>query len=263
MNKTVNLAGTTVMVTRPVEPFPSWDPLIDRLVNCQARVISHPVIELTRPENDSQIEAAIRSLEQYEWVVFLSRAGVLFLKQFLEDNGGQLSQIGSAKIAAIGAGTALALEDCGLNVDLVPDEPSSRGLGAALVEKTMGPILFFRANRGSDEIAQMLHHARRKFEEVVVYESRDVAAVDPQVLQQLADGKFDWVTITSSAIARSAIRLFGSALHQTKLVSIGPSVSKELERSGFKVAVDSEYASFESLVASLFPKGPATNATVE
>ena len=150
-----------------------------------------------------------------------------------------------------------------MNVDLVPDEPSSRGLGAALVEKTMGPILFFRANRGSDEIAQMLHHARRKFEEVVVYESRDVAAVDPQVLQQLADGKFDWVTITSSAIARSAIRLFGSALHQTKLVSIGPSVSKELERSGFKVAVDSEYASFESLVASLFPKGPATNATVE
>lgn len=251
MNITENLTGKSVMVTRPIEPFSGSDPLIDQFVNFQARVISHPVIKLVRPENDQNIMAAIGNLGQYDWVVFVSRTGVLFLHQILEVNGKHLSQLGSAKIAAIGAGTAAALQECGLHVDLLPDEPSSRGLGTALVEGTSGPILCFRANRGSDEIARILHHANRKFEEVVVYESRDVAVADAQILQQLADGEIDWVTMTSSAIARSAIRLFGMALHQSKLVSIGPSVSAELRRGGFDVAVESEHASFESLVRSV------------
>lgn len=253
MNRTHNLAGTTVMVTRPSELFSGSDRLIDRLVNCQARVLSHPVIELAKPANDQDILAAIENLKQFHWVVFLSRPGVLFLRNFLEARGGQLSQLGSAKIAAIGAGTAMAIRKCGLKVDLLPDKANSRALGAALIERTTGPILFFRANRGSDEIAQMLCRSNRKFDEVVVYESRDVQAADPQILQQLVQGDIDWVTITSSAIARSAIRLFGSALHQSKLVSIGPAVSKELKRSGFNAAVESKHASFESLVASLLP----------
>ena len=46
-------------------------------------------------------------------------------------------------------------------------------------------------------------------EQVVVYASASVEAADPAVAVALAAGRIDWVTITSSSIARAIVRLFG------------------------------------------------------
>jgi uroporphyrinogen III methyltransferase/synthase len=51
-------------------------------------------------------------------------------------------------------------------------------------------------------------------------------------LQSLKSGHVDWTTVTSSAIARSLARMFGEALHKTRLVAISPITAEVLSDLG-------------------------------
>jgi uroporphyrinogen III methyltransferase/synthase len=77
-------------------------------------------------------------------------------------------------------------------------------------------------------------------EQVVVYESVDVARADGSIVTAMAGGKIDWTTVTSSAIARSLVRLFGESLRKTKLVAISPLTAETLGELGFSPAVTAD-----------------------
>ena len=47
-------------------------------------------------------------------------------------------------------------------------------------------------------------------EQIVVYDSRDILQADEDITEQLEKQQIDWVTVTSSAIAGSLVRLFGT-----------------------------------------------------
>jgi len=77
---------------------------------------------------------------------------------------------------------------------------------------------------------------------VVVYTSRDVAEPRPVVRQALSEGRIDWVLVTSSAIARSLVSLFGEQLGKAHLASISPVTSATLRELGHEPAAEaSEY----------------------
>ena len=67
----------------------------------------------------------------------------------------------------------------------------------------------------------------------------------------LQAGKIDWVTVTSSAIARATVALFGEDLKQTKLVSISPNVTQVLTDFGFEVAAEASAPGMSELVAAV------------
>jgi uroporphyrinogen III methyltransferase/synthase len=69
-------------------------------------------------------------------------------------------------------------------------------------------------------------------DQVVVYTSTDVTQPDPDVAAALREGKIDWITVTSSAIARSLVQLFSEDLRRAKLVSISPITTATLQELG-------------------------------
>jgi uroporphyrinogen III methyltransferase/synthase len=100
-------------------------------------------------------------------------------------------------------------------------------------------------------LAEQLSQSGGQVEQVVVYTSRDVAAAEPEVLSQLADGKIDWVTVTSSAIARSVVRLLGEGLRRTRLVSISPITSATLAELGQEVSAEANPYTMSGIVAAV------------
>ncbi|HUG70089.1 MAG TPA: uroporphyrinogen-III synthase [Pirellulaceae bacterium] len=58
------------------------------------------------------------------------------------------------------------------------------------------------------------------------------------IADELAAGKIHWVTVTSSAIARSLASMFGSNLSQARLASISPITSAMLRECGFEPDVE-------------------------
>ena len=81
-------------------------------------------------------------------------------------------------------------------------------------------------------LAEMLSAAGAVVEQAVVYESRDVAVPDEEIVQALASSRIDWTTVTSSAIARSLVAMFGEALRKTRLVAISPLTADVLSDLG-------------------------------
>ena len=88
-------------------------------------------------------------------------------------------------------------------------------------------FLLIRASRGREVLAEQLTAAGAEVEQIVVYTSADVMQADPNVSALLRAGRIDWITVTSSAIARSLAAMFGGELR----CQAGEHQSVDLERA--------------------------------
>jgi uroporphyrinogen III methyltransferase/synthase len=98
--------------------------------------------------------------------------------------------------------------------------------------------LLARASRGREVLPDQLRDAGGQVDQIVVYRSSDVAAADPAISKELAAGRIDWITVTSSAIARSLANMFGEDLRRARLASISPITSATLSELGFPPAAE-------------------------
>jgi uroporphyrinogen III methyltransferase/synthase len=243
------LFGRRVLVTRPRRQAA---PLARQLTELGAQVDIHPVIEVSEPSDWQPVDRALARLDRYDWLVFSSANGVCSLLDRLLHNGGDLRSFGSVRLAAMGPGTADELARYQLRADLVPERYRAEALADALAAEAKGrSLLLVRASRGREVLAQRLAAAGALVEQVVVYSSDDVDRADPEVALALAKGQIDWITVTSSAIARSLARLFGDDLRRSKLASISPITSEALRERGYWPVVEARRYTMDGVVEAI------------
>lgn len=232
------LFGKTVLVTRPAG---QGGAMADRLADLGARVLEQPTIEISPPDDFGPLDGAIDQLGEYDWVVFSSRNGVDALLSRMAELGRDARSFGTAKVAAIGPATAEALGAWRLSADVTPDRYEAEELAKSLAGSAEGKrFLLIRASRGREVLAETLTGAGATVDQVVAYVSRDVETADPAVLAEVAAGRIDWITVTSSAIARSAAALFGSSVAKAEVLprfaAISPLTAGALAEAGYEAA---------------------------
>lgn len=243
------LFGQRVLVTRPGDQA---GPLADLLADLGAEVLIQPAIRISEPPDWRPVDEALERLPSYDWLVFSSSNGVASLLNRLLAGGSDLRRLGSVRLAAIGPGTADALAAFHLRADLIPDEFRAESLAAALAVEASGKrFLLARASRGREVLAEQLRSAGAVVDQVVVYSSTDVDVADEQVAQRLAAGEIQWLTVTSSAIARSLAGLFGEDLRKTRLASISPITSATLRELGYEPAVEAREYTIPGVVEAI------------
>lgn len=229
------LFGQTVLVTRPRHQA---GPMVARLRELGCEVHVQPAIKIGPPPKvENLCDAALRCGE-FHWIVFSSSNGVESFLSAVYQCGGDARRLGGVKLAAIGPATVETLAQHNLKADLCPEQYRAEALAAALAPDCGDRrVLLVRASRGREVLAEMLTEAGAEVEQVVAYQSSDVTTPDPDIAEALADGRIQWVTVTSSAIARSLVALFGDALRGAKLVAISPLTASVLEELGYPAAV--------------------------
>ncbi len=242
------LSGKRIVVTRPLGQA---DAMRDTLQELGADVLVQPAIEISPPADWAPVDAALARLDQFDWLVFSSANGVRYFFDRLLAIGGDLRRLGHVRLAAIGPGTAEELTDFRLRADLVPSQFRAEALAEALAATEGQRYLLIRASRGREVLAEQLRAAGREVEQVVTYCSSDVEQPIPEIADLLAGGQIDWVTVTSSAIARSLAALFGDRLRRAKLASISPVTSATLRELGFQPAVEAIDYTMPGLVSAI------------
>ncbi len=243
------LRGRVVLVTRPGEQAQELRELLTAL---GAEVLEQPGISVSDPPDWSPVDAALEHIASYDWVVFSSSNGVKRLLDRLLLRGGSLDRLAAVKLAAIGPGTAAELVRYGLTAAVVPEEYRAESLADALAPQAAGKrFLLARASRGRQVLPERLIAAGGIVEQVVVYSSDDVETADPQVAAALTAGRVDWVTVTSSAIARAIVGLFGEELRKARLASISPVTSQTLRELGHPPAAEATQYTMAGLVAAI------------
>ncbi len=243
------LFGQTVLVTRPAHQAGE---LVEQLEERGASVLLQPAIAVREPRSWEQVDSVLARLHMFDWLVFSSVNGVHALLGRLAAMGRDLRALAGVRLAGIGPATVAALAEYHLRADLQPERYQAEDLADALAPDAAGRrFLLARASRGREVLGERLREAGGTVEQIVVYESIDVTQPDPDVALQLREGRIDWTTVTSSAIARSLWALFGDALQQTRLVSISPVTTATLRELGLEPAAEAAEATLPGVVDAL------------
>lgn len=160
--KRPGLAGAGVLLTRPRHQAGE---LADAIAAAGGRVIDFPVMDIVGRDRRA-IDADLDSLGEADIVIFVSANAV---------EHGFAAARGGARLAAIGAATAAALEAAGGHVDILPAAGfDSEALLAepALVAVGGRRILIVRGNGGRELLGDTLRQRGAKVDYLAVYERR-------------------------------------------------------------------------------------------
>jgi uroporphyrinogen III methyltransferase / synthase len=245
------LFGRRIIVTRTRQQAGA---LSARLRLLGADVTELPTIKVVPPENLMDFGELVRDSFQYDWVVFTSPNGVtaffdLFFKLYNDARA-----LGSARIAAIGPGTAKRVKDFYLAVDLQPEESVAERLVEAFQRHESVENLKFllvRAANARDVLPKSLTQLGAIVDEAIAYrtvpETDDITGAK----KRFTDEGADLITFTSSSTVENFLAMKLPWPKGIKTASIGPITSDTMNQGGLKVDVEASQHDIDGLVDAI------------
>lgn len=259
------LFGRRVVVTRARAQAGELSVALERL---GAGVLEFPTIEVRPPEDFGPLDAAIRDLDSFDWLVFTSVNGVEAFVERLEHHGLDLRAVPrDAKVAAIGPATAERARGVGLRVDVVPREFRAEALIGELAGDSLSGkrILIPRARVAREILPEKLREAGAEVVVPPAYESVPSSEGKEELARRLEGGEVDCVTFTASSTVENFVGAFGEGearrlLSGTRVVCIGPITAGTARGHGLRVDAEAREYTIPGLVEAvtdLFAADPA------
>lgn len=249
------LFGRRIVVTRAREQASA---LAERLQAEGAEVLEFPAIEIVPPESWEPLDAALRRIVEYRWIIFTSANGVRFFWDRMRAAQRDARSLARARVAAIGPATAEALLARGIEADLLPAEYKAEGILAALADEPMGgaQILIPRAETARDVLPAELERRGATVDVVPAY--RTVRSDrEAKALRDLLKAKrVHAVTFTSSSTVTNFCRALGEAdvpalLDGVTVACIGPITAATARERGLTPHIVCADYTIPALVAAL------------
>jgi uroporphyrinogen III methyltransferase/synthase len=260
------LSGIRVMVARPADQAIS---LYRDLRDLGAEVLPYPTIA-TREKLDPAVWGSVKRISgDCQWLVFTSENGVrYFIKQWRKQIG-DIRGIARYRIAAVGAGTARALDSYFLSADFIPSEATTQELARQLASEPEFPgstVVRVRGNLADDTVERTLSEAgASSVVPLQVYETYHPVWPD-EMKKKLLTYLPDAVILTSGSSAEGLADILsgdelGKVTARARIFSIGPSTSKKIRSLGMSVDHESAVHTIPAIVEDLvvfyrdLPKG--------
>jgi uroporphyrinogen-III synthase len=244
------LAGRRVLVTRAAHQAGK---LSEGLRALGAEPVEVPVLEIRAPESFAALDAALRRLDSYDWLILTSANTVRALAGRAAALGIALAQRDGLKVAAVGEATAEAARKTGFILTFVPEFYVAESLVEGLMSRTAGrKILLARAAVARDLIPDALRAAGASVDVVDAYQNFMPEGVPEQLRQALVEG-VDAVTFTTSSSVRHLAAAAGAAkvswpFAGVAAISIGPITSATLRELGWEPAVEANPSDVSGLI---------------
>jgi uroporphyrinogen-III synthase len=223
-----------------------------------ARVIEIPFIEICKPQSFAPMDAALKSLKNYDWLILTSANGVEAMWNRLRRLRITRGQLKHLQIAAIGPATKRAIVKHGLKVKMVPEEYVAESVVKGLKDKVNGKrVLLVRAKVARDVIPDSLRKAGAQVEVVEAYETvvPEKSKTRLRALMKKKDERPQVVTFTSSSTVRNFVELLGrpqaNALKNIQFASIGPVTSATLKEFGLPVSIEAREFTMGGLIRAI------------
>lgn len=244
-----------------------------------ADVIEIPFIEIRKPKSFQPLDAALKTLGTYNWLILTSVNGVEAMWDRMErireghDFSRAVRTLKSTatlaaegpllRIAAIGPATKKAIEQRGAKVHVVPKEYIAESVVRSLKKKVKGKrVLLVRAKVARDVIPRELSKAGAHVDVVEAYETVVPQSSRARLRATLKSPKKrpHVVTFTSSSTVRNFVELLGPrqtsktrslALAEIRMASIGPVTSSTLREQGLAVDIAAKEFTIPGLIAAI------------
>ena len=207
--------------------------LRDRLEELGAAVTEMDYSVLTPYRENMNLERALKKAGEYSWVVLTSPNGVESFFDYLKKLKLDVRKLVGLQFAVIGTGTAAALEKRGVYASYLPEKYNVESFADGLCKKVNKneKILILRAEQGSDVLTEKLDTAELHYTDVKIYDIR----VDDDKRKDALSGvqDMDFITFASGSGVRGFLEDGGAIPAKTKIVCIGDSTQKMLQKYGY------------------------------
>lgn len=250
------LAGKRIVITRAPDQAVEMTRTLEGL---GAEVLLMPTVEFAPPEDWQKLDAQLRELDGLDAILFLSRNAVRYVFGRCRELGIKCEALQSKKcmIAAVGQGTAQAIESEGFRVDYVAKNQSGESLVSELGSRVAGrKVLLPRSDRGDERLSKALHDAGAQVAEVVAYRTASPEEIDRELLSRVREAKVDAIVFASP----SAFQTFADCMGRDELATlstrirfaaIGPTTANAMRNAGARVGIQSVEPSAAGVANSL------------
>jgi uroporphyrinogen-III synthase len=222
-----------------------------------ATVIEIPFIEIRKPRSFKPLDSALKKLDSYDWLILTSVNGVDAMWERLDKLPLRNRHLEHLRIAAIGPATEKAINQRGVEVDVVPTEYVAEAVVRSLRRRVKGKrVLLVRAKIARDVIPRELRKAGALVDVVEAYETVMPQSSGKRLRGALEDPRRrpHVVTFTSSSTVRNFVALLGSRelkLDGVQLASIGPVTSSTLRELGLRTDIAAKEFTIPGLVGAI------------
>ncbi len=254
------LTGKTILVTRAAEQSSKFTNLLQQQ---GATVIEMPALTITPPSSWQDLDRAIATINEFNWLILTSANGVNYFFERLATLGHDARILSEIKIAVVGKKTADVLQQRHLKPDFIP----SNFVADSLVENfpaalNRQKILFPRVETGGrDVLVKELTAKGAEIVEVAAYQSKCPETIAPEAWQALQQQQINIITFASSKTVTNFVRLIKSQLppgrsldtllENITIASIGPQTSKTCEQLLGRVDLEAQEYTLEGLTQAI------------
>ena len=236
------LLGRTVVVTRAAAQAGR---LSGKLRAAGAEVLEVPTIRIDDPADGGvALDDAIAGVAAYDWVVLTSVNGAERFCARLRDG----RDLAGVRLAAIGPGTAAALTDQHLQVDLLPERYVAESLLESFsppAEGERGRVLLPRAAVARDVLPEGLAELGWQVDVVETYRT---LPRHPSTAELDAIATADAITFTSASSVQHFVTAAGAAAAPPAVAAIGPITASRAEELGVAVTEVADPHTLDALV---------------
>ena len=249
------LCGKRIVVTRTREQASELSSMLESL---GADVIELPTIRIAPPSDKRDFAEAVVDAPHYDWLIFSSPNGVRRFFQAFFAVYEDIREIGGARIAAVGPGTAAELKKYGLMVDVMPQKAVAEELIAEFDRKgeEFGGVanvtmLWVHGEQARRVIYDELMKRQAIVDECLAYstvpETEDVSGAQARLREEGADV----ITFTSSSTVRHFMAMNLPLPEGCRIASIGPVTTATLAEFGLKPDIEADTHTIPSLVEAI------------
>jgi uroporphyrinogen-III synthase len=255
VNKEEPLSGWRILTTRASKQSGG---LAAPLREMGAEVIEIPTIEIKPPSSYKALDAALKNIAKYDWLILTSVNGVEALFARMKKLRIAPEKLAHLQVAAIGPATQREIENGGLRVAVTPD----RYVAEAVVESLKGNmdgkrVLLVRAKVARDVLPIELRKNGARVDVAEAYETHVPKGSKAKLNRLFSNdtSRPDIVTFTSSSTATNFLSLLEKdhwhGLREIWLASIGPVTSDTLRQAGFKPNIEALEYTMEGLALAI------------
>jgi uroporphyrinogen-III synthase len=234
-----------ILLTRPKHQTKNLRALLEAI---HIRSILLPTLEIALLELH---ETQIHDLEKCDYLIFLSANAVYPFKTL------QKKWNSNARIIAIGTGTANALQQANMHVDLIPEHFSSHGILEITELKNLTQkkiAILSGATSPSSALLKKEFYARKAadVQEIICYKRLKPHALTLQQIQQLQNSSINAIISTSAESLQNLYDLFAPQysawLLSIPIIVISPKMTQLAKKLGFTFSIEAKNASDVAII---------------
>lgn len=247
------LAGRRIVVTRAPEQAKE---LVSRLQHLGADVLLLPLVKFADPLDWGEVDRALDSIEDYDWVFFTSQNAVQFFSRRCRERGIEPAKIPS-RIAAVGPATADAARRENFSVTHVARQFRGAALAQELENEIGGKqILLPRSDVAHANLPLAMRAAGGRVTEVVAFRTLGPDSAEKGTVDAIQSGQVDAILFFSPSAVHNLLCLvepdrIRSSASRVRLAAIGPTTARAIRDAGFTVDLEAQEATTPALITGL------------